>query len=170
MVQYQQLLLRMSLPCILVSCSLILFLQLYVISPPQVCNHPELFERQEIKSGFHIKQEPYRLPKLVYRDCLLDTSLPSRRHILYNKLCIYNTEHVHSSLFHSGEWVPSWPSIFVSPVLWELNALLNRLRTILLLIIWQVLDKKPVKCMLYIIKGTLLRSGRLTQSFSQVNG
>lgn len=34
----------------------------------KVCNHPELFERQEIRSGFFQQQENYLIPKLVYRD------------------------------------------------------------------------------------------------------
>lgn len=33
----------------------------------KVCNHPELFERQEVRSGFFLKQEEYVVPKLVYR-------------------------------------------------------------------------------------------------------
>ncbi|XP_045175663.2 chromatin-remodeling ATPase INO80-like [Mercenaria mercenaria] len=66
----------------------------------KVCNHPELFERQEIRSGFFQKQEEYHIPKLVYRDGIVDRSYPSQQRILYNLLCIYNTHHIHSSIFH----------------------------------------------------------------------
>jgi len=34
----------------------------------QVCNHPDLFERREVRSPFHMRIEPYILPKLVYRE------------------------------------------------------------------------------------------------------
>ena len=34
----------------------------------KVCNHPELFERQEIKSGFFQRQHEFVAPKQVYRD------------------------------------------------------------------------------------------------------
>eukprot|EP00061_Rhincodon_typus_P018808 g48143.t1 len=34
----------------------------------KVCNHPELFERQETKSPFHMSLKPYNIPKLIYRD------------------------------------------------------------------------------------------------------
>ena len=33
----------------------------------QVCNHPELFERREVKSAFFMTHEPLVIPKLVYR-------------------------------------------------------------------------------------------------------
>jgi len=34
----------------------------------QVCNHPDLFERREVRSPFQMDIEPYILPKLVYRE------------------------------------------------------------------------------------------------------
>ncbi|KAL4238749.1 putative DNA helicase ino80 [Mactra antiquata] len=68
----------------------------------KVCNHPELFERQEIRSGFYHTQDTYIIPKLVYRDALLLKSIPSRCRILYNIMYIYNTHHVHSSLYHTN--------------------------------------------------------------------
>ncbi|XP_052767691.1 chromatin-remodeling ATPase INO80-like [Mya arenaria] len=90
----------------------------------KVCNHPELFERQEIRSGFFLAQPAYRVPKLVYRDGILDLSLPSRGRLLNNTFCIYNTHHIHNSLFHEGSSVDSCFSflrfIDMSPA--ELNA------------------------------------------------
>src|SRR6218665_1174396 len=34
----------------------------------QVCNHPELFERRDVKSPFHMKLPDYYRPKLLYRE------------------------------------------------------------------------------------------------------
>ena len=33
-----------------------------------MCNHPELFERKEVKSPFYMKLEPYYIPRLVFRE------------------------------------------------------------------------------------------------------
>ena len=40
-----------------------------------MCNHSELFERREVKSPFSMKRAPYSVPKLVYRQCKLNTLL-----------------------------------------------------------------------------------------------
>lgn len=63
----------------------------------QVCNHPELFERRDIKTPAHLSIEPYILPKLIYREGILNTCIPSKQHILYRLLYIHNTEHVHNA-------------------------------------------------------------------------
>lgn len=39
----------------------------------QVCNHPDLFERQETRSPFHMSLKPYIMSKFLYRRGLLHT-------------------------------------------------------------------------------------------------
>ena len=34
----------------------------------KVCNHPELFERREIRSPYYMKLDDYAVPKLLYRE------------------------------------------------------------------------------------------------------
>ena len=36
--------------------------------PYKVCNHPELFERREIRSPYYMKLDDYVVPKLLYRE------------------------------------------------------------------------------------------------------
>ncbi|ALC46988.1 Etl1, partial [Drosophila busckii] len=52
----------------------------------KVCNHPELFERRDAKSPFSMRCAEFVLPRLVYDDGLLHSALPSRQHLLYNRL------------------------------------------------------------------------------------
>ncbi|XP_037088223.1 chromatin-remodeling ATPase INO80-like [Pollicipes pollicipes] len=63
----------------------------------KVCNHPELFERRNVYSPFFVRLPPYQLPRLLFRDGLLHRSLPSRHHLLYNRLSVFSPEHVHRS-------------------------------------------------------------------------
>lgn len=65
----------------------------------KVCNHPELFERRDIKSPFSMKVKEFVLPRLVYNECWLQKALPSKKHLLYNKFNIYKVENVQRSLF-----------------------------------------------------------------------
>ncbi|XP_037942615.1 chromatin-remodeling ATPase INO80-like [Teleopsis dalmanni] len=65
----------------------------------KVCNHPELFERRDVKSPFAMRCQEYVMPRLVYDDGVLKTALPSKRHLLYNRFLIYKAEHVHRSMF-----------------------------------------------------------------------
>uniref|UniRef100_A0A7N8Y091 Chromatin-remodeling ATPase INO80 n=1 Tax=Mastacembelus armatus TaxID=205130 RepID=A0A7N8Y091_9TELE len=39
----------------------------------KVCNHPDLFERQETRSPFHMSLKPYIMSKLLYRQGLIHT-------------------------------------------------------------------------------------------------
>lgn len=64
----------------------------------KVCNHPELFERRDAKSPLFINTECYQMPVLLYTEGLLHLSLPSKNHILFNKLFIFAVEHIHRSL------------------------------------------------------------------------
>ncbi|KAL3872724.1 hypothetical protein ACJMK2_035930 [Sinanodonta woodiana] len=66
----------------------------------KVCNHPELFERREVKSSLYLKPDQFIIPKLVFRDGILDLAVPSKRHLVHNKLYIHSPEYVHHSLFH----------------------------------------------------------------------
>ena len=51
----------------------------------KVCNHPELFERRDAKSPFFMAYIEYVIPRLIYHECMLGQSLPSKRHILHNR-------------------------------------------------------------------------------------
>lgn len=44
----------------------------------QVCNHPDLFERQETRSPFHMSMRPFVLPKFLYRHGLLQSQNRAR--------------------------------------------------------------------------------------------
>nr|XP_031835468.1 chromatin-remodeling ATPase INO80 [Nomia melanderi] len=64
----------------------------------KVCNHPELFERRDARSPFFMHTEFYEMPALLYTEGLLHLSLPSKDHLLYNKLFIFATEYIHRTL------------------------------------------------------------------------
>ncbi|KAL0868568.1 hypothetical protein ABMA27_008036 [Loxostege sticticalis] len=61
----------------------------------KVCNHPELFERRDVKSPFAMQVDDYHIPKLLAEDGILIRSIPSKRHLLYNILSVLIPEHVH---------------------------------------------------------------------------
>nr|XP_026497492.1 chromatin-remodeling ATPase INO80 isoform X2 [Vanessa tameamea] len=63
----------------------------------KVCNHPELFERRDVRSPFAMQVDDYHLPKLIAEDGILLRSIPSKRHILYNKMSVLTPEYVHKS-------------------------------------------------------------------------
>ncbi|XP_059148213.1 chromatin-remodeling ATPase INO80-like isoform X2 [Physella acuta] len=63
----------------------------------KVCNHPELFERNEAKSPVHMPATTYILPKLIYREGQPEFL----QHIILNKLYIFSPHHIHCDLFHS---------------------------------------------------------------------
>uniref|UniRef100_S4S083 Chromatin-remodeling ATPase INO80 n=1 Tax=Petromyzon marinus TaxID=7757 RepID=S4S083_PETMA len=67
----------------------------------KVCNHPDLFERQETRSPFFFPTEVYPVPKLVYRECLPASCNPYKRKLLLSTLSPFAAEHIHSSLFHA---------------------------------------------------------------------
>ncbi|KAG7207458.1 hypothetical protein KM043_009093 [Ampulex compressa] len=67
----------------------------------KVCNHPELFERRDAKSPLFLHTELYEMPALLYTEGLLHLSLPSKDHLLYNKLFVFATEYIHHVL-HKG--------------------------------------------------------------------
>lgn len=51
----------------------------------KVCNHPDLFERRDAKSPFSFKCSDLVVPRLVYGNCTLQTIIPSKNHLLYNR-------------------------------------------------------------------------------------
>ncbi|XP_020814037.1 putative DNA helicase Ino80 isoform X2 [Drosophila serrata] len=65
----------------------------------KVCNHPELFERRDARSPFFMRCAEYTMPRLIYENGLLHRSLPSRRHLLYNRFNIFKSEYMQRSLF-----------------------------------------------------------------------
>ncbi|XP_017060734.1 chromatin-remodeling ATPase INO80 [Drosophila ficusphila] len=65
----------------------------------KVCNHPELFERRDARSPFFMRCAEYTIPRLVYEEGLTHRSLPSRKHLLYNRFSIFKSEYMQKSLF-----------------------------------------------------------------------
>lgn len=51
----------------------------------KVCNHPDLFERRDAKSPYSIKIDDYLVPRLIYENSTLQTQIPSKKHLLYNR-------------------------------------------------------------------------------------
>ena len=66
----------------------------------QVCNHPELFERRDTTSPLYFTLPPIHLPKLVYRDSLLDSDLLRKHQLLHEQLSIWNPLHIHNDICH----------------------------------------------------------------------
>ncbi|XP_066282143.1 chromatin-remodeling ATPase INO80-like isoform X2 [Branchiostoma lanceolatum] len=65
----------------------------------KVCNHPELFERQEARSPLFIQPDAFILPKLVYRQGCVDSVSYCKNRYIYNMLYAFSEENVHHSLF-----------------------------------------------------------------------
>lgn len=51
----------------------------------KVCNHPDLFERRDAKSPFSFKSPDLVIPRLVYDNCTLQTIIPNKDHLVYNR-------------------------------------------------------------------------------------
>ncbi|MBN3273312.1 INO80 ATPase, partial [Polyodon spathula] len=66
----------------------------------KVCNHPDLFERQETRSPFHMSLKPYVMCKLLYRQGLVSTFNQCRTRLLQVLLSPFAPDHIHQSLFH----------------------------------------------------------------------
>lgn len=69
----------------------------------KVCNHPELFERRDAKSPFFCRTVEYPIARLVFNEALLGRSLPSKRHLLFNRFHVFKGENVHRTLFHNRD-------------------------------------------------------------------
>ncbi|KAL8169414.1 UNVERIFIED_CONTAM: putative DNA helicase ino80, partial [Gekko kuhli] len=66
----------------------------------KVCNHPELFERQETWSPFHISLKPYQISKFLYRHGQIRVFNHSRDRWLQLLLSPFAPDHIQQSLFH----------------------------------------------------------------------
>lgn len=51
----------------------------------KVCNHPDLFERRDARSPFSIKIDDFLVSRLIYANSTIQTEIPSKRHLLYNR-------------------------------------------------------------------------------------
>uniref|UniRef100_A0A672Q5T3 Chromatin-remodeling ATPase INO80 n=1 Tax=Sinocyclocheilus grahami TaxID=75366 RepID=A0A672Q5T3_SINGR len=61
----------------------------------KVCNHPDLFERQEIRSPFHMSLKPFIMSKFLFRHrfCM-------KEWLKQTLLSPFSAQHIHQSLFH----------------------------------------------------------------------
>ncbi|KAL2081838.1 hypothetical protein ACEWY4_021656 [Coilia grayii] len=66
----------------------------------KVCNHPDLFERQETRSPFHMTLKPFQISKFLFRQGLLHTSNQNRKKWLQVLLSPFSPHHIQQSLFH----------------------------------------------------------------------
>ncbi|XP_054617699.1 chromatin-remodeling ATPase INO80 isoform X1 [Dunckerocampus dactyliophorus] len=66
----------------------------------KVCNHPDLFERQDTRSPFHMSLTPYVLSKFLYRHGLLHTHSQAKDKLLRVLLSPFSPNNIQQSLFH----------------------------------------------------------------------
>ncbi|XP_030626965.1 chromatin-remodeling ATPase INO80 [Chanos chanos] len=66
----------------------------------KVCNHPDLFERQETRSPFHMSLRPFIMSKFLFRQGLLCSSSQWRTKLLQVLLSPFSPHHIQQSLFH----------------------------------------------------------------------
>ncbi|XP_026854513.2 chromatin-remodeling ATPase INO80 isoform X2 [Electrophorus electricus] len=66
----------------------------------KVCNHSDLFERQETRSPFHMSLKPFIMSKLLFRHGLLHTCSQGRTKLLQVLLSPFSPQHIQQSLFH----------------------------------------------------------------------
>ncbi|KAM9356423.1 chromatin-remodeling ATPase INO80 [Pholidichthys leucotaenia] len=66
----------------------------------KVCNHPDLFERQETHSPFHMSLKPYIMLKFLYRHGLLHAHNQAKNKLLQVLLSPFSPNHIQQSLFH----------------------------------------------------------------------
>ncbi|MED6283294.1 putative DNA helicase ino80 [Characodon lateralis] len=66
----------------------------------KVCNHPDLFERQETRSPFHMSVKPYVISKLLYRQGLIHACNQAKNKLLQVLLSPFSPNHIQQSLFH----------------------------------------------------------------------
>ncbi|KFB50887.1 AGAP005035-PA-like protein [Anopheles sinensis] len=70
----------------------------------KVCNHPELFERRDVRSPFCMKWSYELVDRPIFRrQLLMDYTVPSNRHWLYNRFYIFNALNVQRRLLEDGE-------------------------------------------------------------------
>lgn len=61
----------------------------------KVCNHPELFERRDIRSPLVFPRMEYHMPKLIYDELRVHSMIPSKKHLLYNKFSLFKADNIH---------------------------------------------------------------------------
>ncbi|XP_034006391.1 LOW QUALITY PROTEIN: chromatin-remodeling ATPase INO80 [Trematomus bernacchii] len=66
----------------------------------KVCNHPDLFERQETRSPYHMFLKPYVMSKFLYRHGLIHACNQSKNKLLQVLLSPFSPNHIQQSLFH----------------------------------------------------------------------
>ncbi|KAI1897287.1 hypothetical protein AGOR_G00081770 [Albula goreensis] len=66
----------------------------------KVCNHPDLFERQETRSPFHMSLRPYIMSKFLFRHGLVHSCSQWRTRLLQVLLSPFSPQHIQQSLFH----------------------------------------------------------------------
>uniref|UniRef100_A0A665WGI2 Chromatin-remodeling ATPase INO80 n=1 Tax=Echeneis naucrates TaxID=173247 RepID=A0A665WGI2_ECHNA len=66
----------------------------------KVCNHPDLFERQETRSPFHMSIKPYIMLKFLYRHGLIHAQNQARNKLLQLLFSPFSPNHIQQSLFH----------------------------------------------------------------------
>ncbi|KAG8011195.1 DNA helicase INO80 [Nibea albiflora] len=66
----------------------------------KVCNHPDLFERQETRSPFHMSLKPYIMSKFLYRCGLIHAHNQAKNKLLQVLLSPFSPNHIQQSLFH----------------------------------------------------------------------
>uniref|UniRef100_A0A4W6ESW8 Chromatin-remodeling ATPase INO80 n=1 Tax=Lates calcarifer TaxID=8187 RepID=A0A4W6ESW8_LATCA len=66
----------------------------------KVCNHPDLFERQETRSPFHMSIKPYIMSKFLYRHGLIHAHNQAKNKLLQVLLSPFSPNHIQQSLFH----------------------------------------------------------------------
>ncbi|XP_072305663.1 chromatin-remodeling ATPase INO80 [Eucyclogobius newberryi] len=67
----------------------------------KVCNHPDLFERQDTRSPFHMALRPYVMSKFLFRRGLLQNLTHNK--ILQVLLSPFSPQNIQQSLFHRKE-------------------------------------------------------------------
>ncbi|KAJ0172326.1 hypothetical protein K1T71_012299 [Dendrolimus kikuchii] len=82
----------------------------------KVCNHPELFERRDVKSPFTMQIDDYHIPKILAEDCIIIRAIPSKRHVYYNILSLLEPDYIHRSYCENGEFFSFLRFIDVSPM------------------------------------------------------
>ncbi|XP_061785024.1 chromatin-remodeling ATPase INO80 isoform X1 [Nerophis lumbriciformis] len=66
----------------------------------KVCNHPDLFERQDTRSPFHMSLTPYVLSKFLYRHGFLHAHSQAKDKLLRVLLSPFSPNNIQQSLFH----------------------------------------------------------------------
>ncbi|XP_049544407.1 chromatin-remodeling ATPase INO80-like [Anopheles darlingi] len=69
----------------------------------KVCNHPELFERRDVRSPFSMSMTfELATRPIFYRELLLEHSVPSKHHWLRNRWYIFKALHVHRATYREA--------------------------------------------------------------------